>query len=115
MEYVYNLGHPYADDYILFLYFRDIPVEGAEENVIPILIQSIKDTFITLIMKKSTWNVICYFLFFVFIIVSSQAHIMVLLRLEAYIFPLFWTLTDEKVMLFLKTRLKRVFRIYQFS
>ena len=115
MEYVYNLGHPYAHDYILFLYFRDIPVEGAEENVIPILIQSIKDTFITLIMKKSTWNIVCYFLFFVFIIVSSQAHIMVLLRLEAYIFPLFWTLTDEKVMLFLKTRLKRVFRIYQFS
>ena len=97
------------------MYFRDITTEDDKEKFQPILIQSIKDTFITLIMKKSTWNIVCYFFLLVFIIVSSQDHIVDLLRLEAYIVPTFWTLTDEKVMLFLKTCFKRVFRIYQFS
>jgi hypothetical protein len=31
------------------------------------------------------------------------------------VIPVFWTITDEKVMLFLTIRLKKAFRIYQFS
>ena len=36
-------------------------------------------------------------------------------RLESYVIPVFWTITDDKVMLFLMIRFKKAFRIYQFS
>ena len=47
---------------------------------------------------------------------SEQAQVVYILkRLEAYLNPVFWLLTDPKVFLFLKTKLSKVIRVYNFS
>jgi hypothetical protein len=69
-------------------------------------------------MKKSIWNLISYILIFLVMSVNIQdpaEDMIFLIRLESYVIPVFWTITDEKVMLFLTIRLKKAFRIYQFS
>ena len=93
-------------------------IEVSTEHWKQIFFKSIKDTFFTLIMKKSTWNLLSYVCSFILFFGSSKdlaEKLYSLFRLEAYIIPVFWTLTDEKVMLFLKTHFKRMFRIYQYS
>jgi hypothetical protein len=69
-------------------------------------------------MKKSTWNLLSYILIFVAMFGTSQdpaEDLVIIARLESYVIPVFWTVTDEKVMLFLMIRFKKAFRIYQFS
>ena len=69
-------------------------------------------------MKKSIWNLISYIMIFLVMMLSIRdpAEDMIsIARLESYVIPVFWTITDDKVMLFLMIRLKKAFRIYQFS
>ena len=82
-----------------------------------IYLKSLKDTFQTLVAKKSLWSLISSLALFLLIFSTSTGLaevILVLLRLEVYFVPVFWTLTDDKVLLFFITRFKRCFRIYQF-
>ena len=47
---------------------------------------------------------------------AEPAKLMYILkRLEAYLIPVLWLLTDPKVFLFLKTKLMKVIRVYNFS
>ena len=83
-----------------------------------VYLKSVQDIFITLVAKKSLWNLISYIVLFLLIFSSSRGLaevIMGLFRLEVYFVPVFWTLTDHKVMLFFMKIFKRCFRIYQFS
>ena len=103
-----------------FLY-RDNEVKSGKSNKeiwIQILKESVKETFWSVIMKKSIWNLISYILMFLIMSVNIKdpaRDMIFLVRLEFYVIPVFWTITDEKVLLFLTIRLKKAFRIYQFS
>ena len=69
-------------------------------------------------MKKSIWNLISLIMIFLVMMLSIRdpAEDMIsIARLESYVIPVFWTITDDKVMLFLMIRFKKAFRIYQFS
>ena len=106
-----------------YFIFRDNEVQSGnltnnKEIWIQILKESFKETFWYVIMKKSIWNLISYILMFLIMSVNIKdpaRDMIFLVRLEFYVIPVFWTITDEKVMLFLTIRLKKAFRIYQFS
>ena len=83
-----------------------------------IMMKSLKNMFLTQIMRNSTWNILMYLIGFIMVVGFTKEPIemfIVLMRFELFLIPVFWTLTGEKVMLYLNTFLKKLFKIYQFS
>ena len=63
--------------------------------------KSFKETIYSVIMKKSIWNLISYILIFLVLLVTIRdpaKDMIFIARLESYLIPVFWTITDEKVL-----------------